>query len=210
MKEVMSINKLSVRGSVAVMVALVLMLVAVTSSFAGEKASRGLLSDEMVSNAASHFLAAGGDGSNAGAIVSSMGKIEGLGVVTVDVSSSWDWGLYDGVTHPCALMNITPHNFLAGNLPGPVPFTTNSTVMITTKNGDEIHANIVGGSVCELSFFFCPATGFVATINEGLTSFKITGGTGKFATATGTGLLRSVFNFCTGVFQADEIFLHLD
>lgn len=59
MKDVMSITKLSVRGSVAVMVALVLMLATVTSSFAGEKASRGLLGDEDVNRCSLSFCCSG-------------------------------------------------------------------------------------------------------------------------------------------------------
>jgi len=166
------------------------------------------LGDEVVSNAAIHFAGAPffGDGDNAGVIVSSEGNIEGIGKATVDVSSSWDWDLYDGTVHPCALMNITSHTFSAGNLPGPGPFTTLATVTITAENGDQIDGMVRGGSVCEIAVFSGPT----CTINEGVTTFEILGGTGKFASATGSGILRSVFDFCSGTFLLDEIILHLN
>lgn len=165
----------------------------------------GTLGNEMVFNAASHFVAAGGDGRNAGAIASSEGNIEGIGQATVDVSSSWDWALFNS-DHPCALNNITSHTFLVTNLPGPGPFTTLATVTITAKNGDQIDGLVTGGSVCEIAVFSGP----VCTINEGVTTFEIVGGTGKFTSASGSGILRSVFNFCTGTFLLDEIILHLN
>ena len=209
---------------------LVLLLTSVTGAFAddGKKAKVGLLGDEVVSHAATHFVAAGGDGDNAGAIASSEGKVKGLGKVTVDVSSSWDWGLFSSTDHPCALMNISSHTFsavndaiaiTAGTAPCLTPigtaetactaagfgFTTDATVTITTKKGDEVSGVVRGGSVCEIATF----TGPICTINEGITAFEITGGTGKFVSASGSGVLRSIFNFCTGTFELDEIMLHL-
>ncbi len=180
-----------------------------------KKASRGLLGNEAATHATSHF--AEPDLRNAGAIGTSTGRIEGLGKVTVETSASWDWGLYTGIetgtpnvdeveVHPCALMNTTPHTFLANLVPGgPAPWDADATVTITTRHGDEIFGHIVGGSVCELEVLPGPTT-----VNEGITSFEIIGGTGKFANASGSGLLRNVFNFATGEFEANEIFLHLD
>ena len=62
------------------MIALLLLL-ATTISFAdhSKKGQTGLLGDEVVSSGASHFAALGGDGSNAGAIASAEGNIEGIG-----------------------------------------------------------------------------------------------------------------------------------
>ena len=197
-------HKLTIAGNT--MIALLLLL-ATTSSFAdhSKEGQRGLLGNEMVFNAASHFLAFGGDDRNAGVIASSEGNIEGIGQATVDVSSSWDWGLFNS-DHPCALNNITSHTFLVTNAPGPGPFTTLATVTITAKNGDQINGFVRGGSVCEI-IGTIPA---VCTVNEGVTTFDILGGTGKFASASGSGILRSVFSFCTGVFLLDEIILHLN
>ena len=61
-----------------------------------------------------------------------------------------------------------------------------------------------GGSVCEID------TCGGGTINEGVTTFEIIGGTGRFVTASGSGVLRSVFNFCTGTFELNEILVHMN
>lgn len=102
-------------------------------------------------------------------------------------------------------MNITPHTFLATNPPGSGPFTTDATVTITNKKGDQIFGSIRGGSVCEIAVDPGPP----CTTNEGVTTFEITGGTGKFASASGSGVLCRIFNFCTATFELDETFLHL-
>lgn len=62
------------------------------------KAKRGVLGNEVVSHAASHFAFPPffGDGSNAGAEVCATGQIEGLGNSTVCASASWDWSGYSG------------------------------------------------------------------------------------------------------------------
>ena len=103
-------------------------------------------------------------------------------------------------------MNLTPHVFPIG---APAGFTAMATVTITAKSGDQIDALVRGGSVCELEVFNV-GTPQVCTINEGVTTFEIVGGTGKFGSATGSGILRSVFNFCTTTFLLDEIILHLN
>ncbi len=173
--------------------------------------------NEVVSHAASHFAFPPffGDGGNAGAEVCATGQIEGLGNSTVCASASWDWSGYSGgqnallfpgetERHPCALLNTTPHTFPPGNdFAG--GFIAAATVAITTNNGDMIFGAVTGGSVCEIAVSAPP----VCTTNEGVTTFAITGGTGKFSSATGSGILHSVVDFCASAFLLDEIFLHV-
>jgi len=83
----------------------------------------------------------------------------------------------------------------------PDTWTATETILITTKNGDVINGTVAGGSVCE------PAGG--GSDNTALTSFKITGGTGKFTDASGSALARIEYASGGPVF-INEIFLHLD
>jgi len=205
------------RMNIAIILSILFLVGAVASTLADEesdKATRGTLKDEVVSNAASHFIFLGGDGRNAGTIVSSKGEIEGLDKVTVKASSSWDWALFTNSEngdveerHPCALVNTTPHTFLGGTASGGV-FTTDATVTITTKKGDKIFANVTGGSVCEIKVDTSVSP--PCTTNEGVATFEIVDGTGKFSSASGNGLLHTIFDFCNGVFVLDEISLHMN
>lgn len=52
-------------------------------------------------------------------------------------------------------------------------------------------------------------TVLLGTINEGLTSFEITGGTGKFEGRSGSGIIHSVFNFATVEFEVNEIIVRV-
>jgi len=172
-----------------------------------EEATTGILGDEVVTHAASHFVSA--DGDTAGAEITASGEVDDLGEVSVTASASWDWDLFSAA-HPCALLNKVPvildHDFVPGPGPAAIPWTADATVTITTEEGDKIFGAIVGGSVCELEVF-----GFALTINEGLTSFDITGGTGEFADASGSGLTRTVVDSRPdGGFIISEIFLHLE
>lgn len=101
----------------------------------------------------------------------------------------------------------------------PDGFRTDATVKITTKNGDEINGEIVGGSVYEIKR---PGTGGGGSINEWFISFDIVNGTGKFADADGTGQVHMLwdsgdaYSDTRGVYKDDparfllhEIFLHL-
>ncbi|MDA2921098.1 hypothetical protein MYX76_16675 [Desulfobacterota bacterium AH_259_B03_O07] len=188
----------------------------------GGMATSDLLGSEVtIHGSRGHLITSGGDGFNAGFVGSATGEIEGVGDVTVFVSTSWDWGddsqVYRATettccpeleVHRCALINHTGHKFTdAQSFTG--EFTTTATVTITDENGDEIFGKIVGGTNCELY----DASNAYTGVNEGLTSFEITGGTGEFASASGTGLIRSLFdNFIapSGAFTLSEIFLHLD
>lgn len=202
-----------------------------------------VLEGAIASESASHFVSQGGDGINAGVIASSSGIKQNkdrndpdftgdLDDVIVEVSSSWDWGLFRSSessnaieleAHPCALVNTTGHTFSDANAADGSAFTTDATVAIT-QDSDVIEANITGGFVCEISVFTCnveiiAAEGgnedgvcdefetcfaFTATINESVTTFAVDGGAslGRFAGATGTGSIHSIFNFCTATQQA--------
>ena len=208
-------KKLRIPITSTLVVGLVLATTIVVLAMGGGKAARGLLGDEVTIEASKgHSIAAGGDGTNAGFVGSATGNIEGLGAVTVLASTSWDWGSYRGSevpgppeleVHRCALFNTTPHTFTnAQSFTG--LFTATATVTITTKNGDVISGKIVGGSNCELY----DSSNLYTGINESLVSFEITGGTGKFDSASGTGFLRSAFDFGGAGFVVDEIFLHLE
>lgn len=184
-----------------------------------QKATTGILGDEVITHAASHFVST--DGVTAGAEITSQGNVEGLGKVEVTVSASWDWGLYS-TGHRCALMNTNlvtlDHDFV----PSFVPWDAEATITITTKKGDQIFGEVVGGSVCELAWIDAsgdrhepgtiPGDDVVGTDNEGLTSYEITGGTGKFEDAFGSALTRSVADSSPGGlgFIISEIFLHLN
>lgn len=102
----------------------------------------------------------------------------------------------------------------------PDGFRTDATVTITNGEGDEIHGDIVGGSVTEIAV---PGTGGGGSINEWFISFDIDGGTGEFAPATGSGYVHMVFDSGSAhtelpaVYQNNpdrflehEIFLNLD
>lgn len=98
--------------------------------------------------------------------------------------------------------------------------TFTATVKITDKSGDEINADILGGVNNERLVFDAPAhdptcvniatanggpgvlsgggrnydTVHSETENEVLINFRITGGTGKFSGATGSGVLQFVYD----------------
>lgn len=177
-----------------------------------QRSTSGVLEDQMVSAAASHFTEAGGDGANAGAIASATASLEDLGFVEVVVSSSWDWSGFDS-DHPCALMNVTPHRFAATNgfldtdgdgvLDSAGAFTAYATVTISTVGRGDIEGTIRGGSVCEIDVVDA------CTTNESMTAFDIDGGTVDFALATGEGFIRTIFDFCANAFVTNEIFLDL-
>ena len=223
-----TMRKLTIVAILALLVGLMTSAIigtAVVMAGHGDEAAVGLLGNEVTTEGSKgHLISAGGDGRNAGLVASATGEIDGLDEGTVEVSTSWDWGppgqyrnpstgeaTVDSVeleVHPCALVNTTDHTFTdAQSLTG--PFTTTATVTITDENGDEIFGKIVGGTNCELY----DASNVYTGVNEGLTSFEITGGTGEFASASGTGLIRLLFDFTiapSGAFTLSEIFLHLD
>lgn len=217
-------------------VAAALLLGAPVSSYAGksEKSAKSLkartsqLGDEMVYSAVEHGCLPGmtagscpgtpgySNDSYAGAVATAYGDIKGIGHASVMVSSSWDWGLYSA-DHRGALMNTAPHVFPTGlNFPdpllSPLGFTADATVVITAKNGDQIFADIVGGSVYEL--YWIDAGGMrhppgtvspVGTVNEATTHFQITGGTGRFASITGSGVVHTTYDSLAMQFEINEI-----
>ncbi len=165
-----------------------------------------------------------------GRIWEGYGEIEGIGKATVEVSACWDWGrgrpagesnqLHTG-DHRGALVVTTSQDFIDNKLDteGDGAYTADATVTITDKKGDQLFGSIVGGSVYEL-VIHSPGPG---SDNEWVINFEITGGTGKFAGATGTGIYRMVWdsNKESGAyldsgygdparFLEQEIFLHLD
>lgn len=104
----------------------------------------------------------------------------------VNLSATAD--LTQGVV-PGALTN----NYANGKIRRGHPngFTADATVTITDDDGDVVTAAISSGSVTEVQV---PGTGGGGSINEWFIGFVISGGTGKFANATGTGFIHMVFD----------------
>ncbi|HIF63563.1 MAG TPA: hypothetical protein EYG16_11275 [Deltaproteobacteria bacterium] len=184
-----------------------LLLLPLSASHAATKSRVGLLGSVSTLNLVTH--AQSGD-NHAGAVGSSTGKIPRVGKAKVSTSASWDWSAYS-TSHPCALFNTDSHVFSTG-LTG--PFTTDATVTIERLRkgladpGNKIDAVIKGGSVCEVEVNVAQS----CTTNEGVLNFEITGGTGKFATASGTGMLHTLINTCGSapVLTLSEIVLQLN
>jgi len=219
-----------------VAIAIVASSTVIAASGGGNKATRGVLSDGDLLAYASCWTGATEFcqpvKKYSGRIWTGEGEIEGLGPVTVEVRACWDWGRSQPLTppppyiytadHRGALIVTTTQGFEDDNVDTPIDgtWTANATVTITTKKGDEINGNIVGGSVYELVVHQYPDSG---SINEWLISFNIDGGTGKFSSASGTGLYRMVWDSSTDGYPANprdltdpnrfieqEIFLHLN
>jgi len=70
-------------------------------------------------------------------------------------------------------------------------FTADATVTITDTKGNVVNAAILSGSVTEVQV---PSPSGGASVNEWFIGFVITGGTGKFVNATGTGFIHMVFD----------------
>ena len=130
-------------------------------------------------------------------------KTAGLGRAKVTVSASWDYVGYSSA-HPCALVNVLPHDF-AGNVfvDGSYDltntWTAEATVVIERQrnSNDTIIGSIRGGSVCELYAGTATVTPMLpCSVNESLISFTITGGTGRYEGYGGSGSLRAVVNTC--------------
>ncbi len=184
-----------------------LLLLPLSASHAATKSRVGRLGSVSTLNLVTHTQS--GD-NHAGAVGSSTGKIPRIGKAKVSTSASWDWSVYSN-SHPCALVNTDSHAFSTG-LTG--PFTTDATVTIERLKkgladpGNKIDAVIKGGSVCEVEVNVAQA----CTTNEGVVNFEITGGTGKFATASGTGMLHTLINTCGSapVLTLSEIVMQLN
>ena len=184
-----------------------LLLLPLSAAHAATKSRVGSLGNVSVSNLVTHTQS--GD-NNAGAVGSSTGKIPRVGKARVSTSSSWDWGTFSS-SHPCALVNTDSHAFSTGTAG---PFTTDSTVTIERLRkgladpGNKIDAVIKGGSICQVEVNVAQA----CTTDEGVVNFEITGGTGKFATATGSGMLHTMINTCGSapLLTLSEIVMQLD
>jgi hypothetical protein len=197
---------LNYRRTVAFIVA-ALLLLPLSASHAASKSKVGRLGNVSISNLVTHTQS--GD-NNAGAVGSSTGKIPRVGKAKVSTSASWDWSVYSS-SHPCALFNTDSHAFSTGTNG---PFTTDATVTIERLRkgladpGNKIDAVIKGGSICEVEVNVAQS----CTTNEGVVNFEITGGTGKFATASGTGMLHTMINGCGSapLLTLSEIVLQLN
>ena len=184
-----------------------LLLLPLSASHAATKSKVGRLGSVSATNLVTHTQS--GD-NNAGAVGSSTGKVPRVGKAMVSTSSSWDWGTYSS-SHPCALVNTDSHAFSTGTAG---PFTTDATVTIerlkkgVADPGNKIDAVVKGGSICEVEVNVAQA----CTTNEGVVNFEITGGTGKFAAATGTGMLHTMINNCGSapLLTLSEIVLQLN
>ena len=159
---------------------------------------------ELVENELLHYASCwGGDNVScqpvkkySGRIWTGSGQIESVGKATVTVAACWDWGrstpsgeineIYTA-DHKGALMVVTPQNFKDKE---DVWFEADATVTIEDKAGDTIVGAITGGSCYEL-IIHDPGPG---SINEWVICFEIVGGTNEFDGATGTGMVRMVWD----------------
>ena len=173
----------------AILLGAIFVLTGANSALAGDKASRGVVSDPQIAGFLA-FTTTGGGGGTAAMLLVVDANIEGIGQATVSIDSSWQWspGPYSS-DHPCALVNKTAQTL-------PDLWTGNdreydATVTITSKKGDRLVGNISGGSVCEISVF-----GSAQSINQWLIAFEIDGGasTGKFFGDSGQGLIDFKFD----------------
>jgi hypothetical protein len=170
----------------------------------------GLLDDEVIVHNASEIPGLGGDGSRAGLELASTGEVGGLGAVTVVVSAAWDWSTHTAV-HPCALVEIAPRIFpvdIATHF-DPTPWTATATVTVTTAGGSVTGA-VAGGSVCEVEAVGSGDPEDTGFLLEGIVSFEVTGGSGDFAGASGTGHTRLIANSVTREITGHELLLRLD
>ena len=145
-------------------------------------------------------------------------KLKGGKKATVEASAVWNWGTYLP-NHPSALVYNKPitmpddHKHAGCTIVSGGTHTFTGMVKITTKKKGEIHAKVMGGDNNERHLFSAGAhspgcdasggspfsgSGFDATHNETenevLINFEITGGTDKFAGATGNGDLQFTYN----------------
>ena len=130
-------------------------------------------------------------------------KTAGLGRAKVTISASWDYVGYSSA-HPCALVNVEPHDF-AGNVfqngvydPSNT-WTAEARIVIERQRNpsDTIVGAIRGGSVCELYAGMATVPPMLpCSVNESLIAFTITGGTGRYANYGGSGSVRAVVNTC--------------
>jgi hypothetical protein len=147
---------------------------------------------------------------HAGMEATSLLQIGGIGDSEVFISASWDWNTYDGTDHPCALVEKVGHNFSFDVVNAFVPWNSTAVVAITDNSGAIISAIITGGSVCEVAV---PPGG--GSNNEWNINFEVTGGTGRFAGASGTGTIHFFFDSTpTGVFGGglgiNEVLVHIN
>ena len=133
-------------------------------------------------------------------------KTAGLGRAKVTISASWDYVGYSSA-HPCALVNVEPHDFSGNVFTGGVydennSWTAAATIVIERQRnpGDTITGQIRGGNVCELYAGTAPASpplpSLPCSVNESLIAFTITGGTGRYVDYGGSGSVRAVVNTC--------------
>lgn len=155
------------------------------------------------------IAASGGAYQRAGQVLLVSTKIGGVGNSTIEFDNSWEWDadvvadgseIYDGIFHPCALMDIAPRTMFSALPPFDAPtfevFTYSQTVTITANNGDFILGHVTGGSVCEVEIITD------GSINEWLMGIEFDGSenTGRFFGQSGTAYVNFRFNSVTGEF----------
>jgi len=177
----------------------------------GPKHARGYLTNGEITYYASYWSGqTPGDPQSvkkySGRIWTAEGIIESIGHATVEVSACWDWGRStpEGETneiytsdHQGALV-VTTSQWFGDNkdwTTGSGPFECTATITITDGSGNEMWGDITGGSVYELVVFSPPDTN---SINEWLIHFTVSGGTGDFENAKGTGIYRLVWDAHNG------------
>ena len=95
---------------------------------------------------------------------------------------------------------VGAHAFNGFLLPGPTCSAGYATTAITTPtaaNGDQVIGTVTGGEIYELA---------LAVAGDGQESFlavTITGGTGRFAGASGSFVTHSIISFASGIISSE-------
>ncbi len=147
---------------------------------------------------------------HAGADATLLAQIGGIGNSVVNFSASWDWSTYDGIDHPCALVEKVGHTFAFDVIPGAnqfMPWSSTAMVTITHKSGAVITAKVTGGSVCEVAV---PGPSGGGSNNEWNINFEVTAGTKRFSGATGTGTIHFFFDSGNSTFGINEVLVHIN
>lgn len=131
----------------------------------------------------------------AGARVLSAGNASPLGNFTGSASAAWDWGtLAAGVFIPVAgshggtvttssatVIGSYPQSFCSSS------FEASGIAIMKDTDGDELIGTITGGEIYEVNFGLFPGDG-----QESFLTVVITGGSGKWAGATGSYVTHSI------------------
>ena len=146
----------------------------------------------------------------AGADTTSTGRVSHLGQVTTEISTAWNWGnpatgdYTPTVPATDSSATVVGAHAFSGQQVFPsfgcnIPWETTGIVTLTAANGDKVTGTVEGGEIYELGFAV-PGDG-----QESFIEVMITGGTGRFAGATGSFVTHSIIDLVTGAVLSSEI-----